>query len=136
MMLLSWQIFHWVTTLKVLVYVEKINDGGVVFSKGDVVALDDGDEVVGVEVVVSEFDSSDTESNESGSESGFDNDNEGVVRSGSFFACADADDGGGADGVDLLFFLEPPPTGTFLREPPSVQYLLHVLQKYLGWERL
>ncbi|KAL5163303.1 hypothetical protein HKD37_07G020232 [Glycine soja] len=41
--------------------------------------LDDGDEVVGVEVVVSEFDSSDTESNESGSESGFDNDNEGVV---------------------------------------------------------
>ena len=79
MMLLSWQIFHWVTTLKVLVYVEKINDGGVVFSKGDVVALDDGDEVVGVEVVVSEFDSSDTESNESGSESGFDNDNEGVV---------------------------------------------------------
>lgn len=33
---------------------------------------------------------------------------------------------------DLLFFLEPPPTGMFLRDPPSVQYLLHVLQKYLG----
>ena len=64
---------------EVLFYVEKINDGRVVVSKGDVVALDDGDEVVGVEVVVSEFDSSDTESNESGSESGFDNDNEGVV---------------------------------------------------------
>lgn len=37
---------------------------------------------------------------------------------------------------DLLFFLEPPPTGTFLRVPPSVQYLLQVLQKYLGWLRL
>ncbi|KAJ0910320.1 hypothetical protein HanRHA438_Chr06g0251061 [Helianthus annuus] len=37
---------------------------------------------------------------------------------------------------DLLFFLEPPPTGTFLRDPPSVQYLLQVLQKYLGCERL
>lgn len=36
----------------------------------------------------------------------------------------------------LLFFLEPPPTGMFLREPPSVQYLLQVLQKYLGWLRL
>jgi hypothetical protein len=33
---------------------------------------------------------------------------------------------------DLLFFLEPPPTGTFLRDPPAVQYLLQVLQKYLG----
>ena len=31
-----------------------------------------------------------------------------------------------------LFFLEPPPTGTFLRDPPSVQYLLQVLQKYRG----
>ena len=40
------------------------------------------------------------------------------------------------DGVDLLFFLEPPPTGMFLKDPPSVQYLLQVLQKYLGWERL
>lgn len=38
--------------------------------------------------------------------------------------------------VDLLFFLEPPPTGTFLRDPPSVQYLLQVLQKYLGCVRL
>lgn len=36
----------------------------------------------------------------------------------------------------LLFFLEPPPTGTFLREPPSVQYLRQVLQKYLGCVRL
>lgn len=33
---------------------------------------------------------------------------------------------------DRLFFREPPPTGTFLRVPPSVQYLLQVLQKYLG----
>lgn len=37
---------------------------------------------------------------------------------------------------DLLFFLEPPPTGMFLRDPPSVQYLLQVLQKYLGCVRL
>ena len=37
---------------------------------------------------------------------------------------------------DLLFFLEPPPTGMFLRVPPSVQYLLQVLQKYLGCVRL
>ena len=36
----------------------------------------------------------------------------------------------------FLFFLEPPPTGTFLRDPPSVQYLLQVLQKYLGCVRL
>ena len=36
----------------------------------------------------------------------------------------------------LLFFLEPPPTGMFLKEPPSVQYLRHVLQKYLGCVRL
>lgn len=41
-----------------------------------------------------------------------------------------------AEEEDLLFFLEPPPTGTFLRDPPSVQYLLQVLQKYLGWVRL
>ena len=34
-----------------LVYVEKINDGGVVVSKGDVVALNDWDESVGNEVV-------------------------------------------------------------------------------------
>ena len=40
------------------------------------------------------------------------------------------------DMEDLLFFLEPPPTGTFLSDPPSVQYLLQVLQKYLGWVRL
>lgn len=37
---------------------------------------------------------------------------------------------------ERLFFLEPPPTGMLRRDPPSVQYLLHVLQKYLGWERL
>lgn len=36
----------------------------------------------------------------------------------------------------FLFFLEPPPTGMFLRDPPSVQYLLQVLQKYLGCVRL
>ena len=40
------------------------------------------------------------------------------------------------DDDDLLFFREPPPTGTFLSEPPSVQYLLQVLQKYLGCVRL
>ncbi|KAG4949287.1 hypothetical protein JHK85_043157 [Glycine max] len=62
----------------------KINDGRVVVSKGDVVALDDGDEgvgneVVGVEAVVNEFDSSDTESNKGGSKSVSENDNEGVV---------------------------------------------------------
>jgi hypothetical protein len=54
----------------------------------------------------------------------------GVIRSGSFFE----EDEEEAD--DLLFFLEPPPTGIFLREPPSVQYLLQVLQKYLGCVRL
>jgi len=69
---------------EVLVYVEKINDGRVIVSKGDVVALDDtdkgvGNEFIGVEAIVSEFDSSDTESNEGGSESGYENDNEGVV---------------------------------------------------------
>ncbi|KAG5051973.1 hypothetical protein JHK87_004171 [Glycine soja] len=58
--------------------------GGVIVSKGDVVALDDtdkgvGNEFIGVEAIVSEFDSSDTESNEGGSESGYENDNEGVV---------------------------------------------------------
>ena len=36
----------------------------------------------------------------------------------------------------FLFFRHPPPTGMFLRVPPLVQYLLQVLQKYLGWERL
>ena len=65
--------------IEVLVHVEKINDGGVVVSKGDVVALDDGDEDVGVEVVGSESDSSDTKSNEGDSESGSENDNKGVV---------------------------------------------------------
>ena len=35
---------------EVLVYVEKINDGGIVVSKDDVVALDDEDEGVGNEV--------------------------------------------------------------------------------------
>ena len=69
---------------EVLVYVEKTNDGGIVVSKDDVVALDDedegvGNEVVRVEVVVSKSDSSDTEFNEGGSESGSENDNEGVV---------------------------------------------------------
>ena len=68
---------------EVLFYVEKINDGRVVVSKGDVVALDDGDEgvgneVVGVEAVVNEFDSSDTESNKGGSKSVSENDNESV----------------------------------------------------------
>jgi len=56
---------------EVKVYVEKINDGRVVVNKGDVVALDDGDggvanEVVGVEAVVNEFDSSDTKFDEGG----------------------------------------------------------------------
>lgn len=32
----------------------------------------------------------------------------------------------------FLFFLQPPPTGTVLRAPPFVQYLLHVLQKWRG----
>lgn len=32
----------------------------------------------------------------------------------------------------FLFFLQPPPTGTVLRAPPLVQYLLHVLQKWRG----
>lgn len=47
---------------------------------------------------------------------------------------AAADEGkiDGDEDEDLLFFLEPPPTGTFLRDPPRVQYLLQVLQKYLG----
>lgn len=40
------------------------------------------------------------------------------------------------DEETFLFFLHPPPTGMFLRVPPLVQYLLQVLQKYLGWERL
>lgn len=35
-----------------------------------------------------------------------------------------------------LFLLQPPPTGTFLRAPPLVQYLLQVLQKCLGCVRL
>ncbi|KAG5048851.1 hypothetical protein JHK85_009954 [Glycine max] len=69
---------------EVLVYVEKINDGRVAVSKGDVVALDGGDEgvgneVVGVQAVVNESDSSDTESNEGGSKSGSNNDNECVI---------------------------------------------------------
>lgn len=46
--------------------------------------------------------------------------------------CCEMEGDGDGDGDDLLFFLEPPPTGTFLKEPPSVQYLLQVLQKYLG----
>lgn len=32
----------------------------------------------------------------------------------------------------LLFLRQPPPTGTLLRAPPRVQYLLQVLQKCLG----
>jgi hypothetical protein len=36
----------------------------------------------------------------------------------------------------LLFFLHPPPTGTFRRDPPLVQYLLQPLQKYLGCVKL
>ena len=31
-----------------------------------------------------------------------------------------------------LLRLQPPPTGTFRRAPPLVQYLLQVLQKCLG----
>jgi len=36
----------------------------------------------------------------------------------------------------FLFFLEPPPTGTLRREPPSVQYLRQDLHKYLGCAKL
>uniref|UniRef100_A0A2P2PWY2 Uncharacterized protein n=1 Tax=Rhizophora mucronata TaxID=61149 RepID=A0A2P2PWY2_RHIMU len=32
----------------------------------------------------------------------------------------------------LLFFLQPPPIGTFLRAPPLVQYRRQVLQKWRG----
>ena len=42
------------------------------------------------------------------------------------------DDDDTDDEEDRLFRREPPPTGTFLRDPPLVQYLLQVLQKYLG----
>lgn len=63
-----------------------------------------------------------------------------MIRSGSLvFSFVEVE--GDEDGVDdkdddLLFFLEPPPTGMFLRDPPSVQYLLQLLQKYLGCVRL
>jgi hypothetical protein len=36
----------------------------------------------------------------------------------------------------FLFLREPPPTGTLRRDPPSVQYRRHALQKYRGWVRL
>lgn len=36
----------------------------------------------------------------------------------------------------LLFLLQPPPTGTLLKAPPLVQYLLQALQKWRGCERL
>lgn len=36
----------------------------------------------------------------------------------------------------LLFLRHPPPTGTFLRAPPLVQYLRQVLQKWRGCVRL
>jgi len=32
----------------------------------------------------------------------------------------------------LLFLRQPPPTGTFLKAPPRVQYLLQALQKWRG----
>jgi len=35
-----------------------------------------------------------------------------------------------------LFFLQPPPTATFLRVPPRVQYRLQALQKCLGCDKL
>lgn len=35
--------------------------------------------------------------------------------------------------AELLFFLRPAPTGTFLIVPPAVQYLWQFLQKCLGW---
>jgi len=38
--------------------------------------------------------------------------------------------------LDRRLFLHPPPTGTFLRDPPLVQYLRQPLQKYLGWDKL
>ena len=64
---------------QVIVYVEKLNNRGVVVIVGDVVAPTDGEESVGNEVVVvivSEYGGSDTESNEGSSESGSKNDNE------------------------------------------------------------
>ena len=61
----------------------------------------------------------------------------GGFRSGiTFDEAVIADDDDDAELWIFLFFLEPPPTGTFLRDPPSVQYLLQVLQKYLGCVRL
>lgn len=54
----------------------------------------------------------------------------------SFVEVEGDEDGVDDENDDLLFFLEPPPTGMFLRDPPSVQYLLQVLQKYLGCVRL
>ena len=36
----------------------------------------------------------------------------------------------------FLFLRHPPPTGTFLRAPPRVQYRRHVLQKWRGCVRL
>ena len=65
------------TNTEVLVYVDKINDGGAIVSKGDVVGLDDGNEGVGNEVVGVKVAAS--ESNEGGFQSGCENDNEGVV---------------------------------------------------------
>ena len=53
-------------------------------------------------------------------------------------AAEDMDEEEEANDVVLvrLPFLQPPPMGMFLNVPPCVQYLLHVLQKYLGCERL
>ncbi|KAL5134453.1 hypothetical protein HKD37_03G007611 [Glycine soja] len=62
------------TNTEVLVYVDKINDGGAIVSKGDVVGLDDGNEGVGNEVVGVKVAAS--ESNEGGFQSGCENDNE------------------------------------------------------------
>lgn len=66
----------------------------------------------------------------------------GCIRSGSLLDAEEVEDvvveelAAAEEDDDLLFFLEPPPTGMFLRDPPSVQYLLQVLQKYLGCVRL
>ena len=37
-----------------------------------------------------------------------------------------------ADTLVFLFFLHPPPIGTFLSAPPLVQYRRQVLQKWRG----
>ena len=34
--------------------------------------------------------------------------------------------------INFCFLLQPPPIGTLHKDPPFVQYLLQVLQKFLG----